>query len=207
MNIFVKVLVFIFINSYLFAVTLGGSVIIDSNDHSFNFNNKTLEIEDVGNNFGSVIINSPGSFVFPNNVADNIVHTYNLVIKEITNNNQYICTINEPSGTVFLHDKTDLVVLCKGKYYISVKVSGLSNTDTYTIADNNQTLSFDSTNSTITQNFSQWYYANFNYYLKSTFNYNSLNYKKCSKYKNSNITNNVNIYISCHGQRILKIAL
>ena len=204
---YIQVLMLIFINNLLLAVSLGGTVILDSSDKNFNFNGKTLIIEDTGNTFGSVNVTSAGSFVFPKTVSDNKNHVYSLKLIQIPNNNGYVCTINQASGTVFLHDKTDLVVSCKGKYYISVNVIGLSNGDTYSISNNYQTLSFSAANSNITQTFIQWYYASFNYYLNPIFNYTSLNYKRCSKYYSNNdiITNNVNININCYTSNFNKL--
>ena len=193
--LYVKILVLIFINSLLFAASLSGTVIIDNNDHVFNFNGKTLIIEDAGNTFGSVTVTSTGSFVFPKTVSDNKNHAYSLKLTQLPDNNGYICTINQASGTVFIHDKTDLVVSCKGKYYVSVNVSGLSNGDTYTLAVGNEILSFN-TNST--QSFIQWYYANITYSFKPTFNYTTSNYKRCSNITNGTITNNLTIYIVCN---------
>ena len=205
--IFVKILALLFINNLLLAVSLGGTVIIDSTDKSFNFNGKALLLIDTSNTFGSIKVTSAGSFVFPKTVSDNKNHVYSLKLIQIPNNNGYVCTINQASGTVFLHDKTDLVVSCKGKYYISVNVSGLSNGDTYSISNNYQTLSFSAANSNITQTFIQWYYASFNYNLNSVFNYTSLNYKRCSKYYSNNgtITNNVNININCYTSNFNKL--
>ena len=193
--LYVKILVLIFINSLLFAASLGGTVLIDNNDHVFNFNGKTLIIEDAGNTFGTVRVTSTGSFVFPKTVSDNKNHAYSLKLTQLPDNNGYICTINQASGTVFIHDKTDLVVSCKGKYYISVNVRGLSNGDTYTLADGNEILSFN-TNST--QSFIQWYYANITYSFKPTFNYSTSDYKRCSNNTNVTITNNLTIYIVCN---------
>ena len=205
--IFVKILALLFINNLLLAVSLGGTVIIESTDKSFNFNGKALLLIDTSNTFGSIKVTSAGSFVFPKTVSDNKNHVYSLKLIQIPNNNGYVCTINQASGTVFLHDKTDLVVSCKGKYYISVNVSGLSNGDTYSISNNYQTLSFSAANSNITQTFIQWYYASFNYNLNSVFNYTSLNYKRCSKYYSNNgtITNNVNININCYTSNFNKL--
>ena len=193
--LYVKILVLIFINSLLFAASLGGTVIIDNNDHGFNFNGKTLIIEDAGNTFGSVTVTSTGSFVFPKTVSDNKNHAYSLKLTQLPDNNGYICTINQASGTVFIHDKTDLVVSCKGKYYVSVNVSGLSNGDTYALADNRETLLF-STDST--KSFAQWYYTNFTYSFKPIFNYTTSDYKRCSNNTNGTITNNLTIYIVCN---------
>ena len=193
--LYVKILVLIFINSLLFAASLGGTVIIDNNDHVFNFNGKTLIIADAGNIFGSVRVTSTGSFVFPKTVSDNKNHAYSLKLTQLPDNNGYVCTINQASGTVFIHDKTDLVVSCKGKYYISVNVRGLSNGDTYTLADGNEILSFN-TNST--QSFIQWYYANITYSFKPTFNYSTSDYKRCSNNTNGTITNNLTINIVCN---------
>ena len=193
--LYVKILVLIFINSLLFAASLGGTVIIDNNDHVFNFNGKTLIIEDAGNTFGSVTLTSTGSFVFPKSVNDNKNHAYSLKLTQLPDNNGYICTINQASGTVFIHDKTDLVVSCKGKYYVSVDVKGLSNGDTYTLAYNDQNLLFN-TNSTKT--FPQWFYTNFTYSFNPTFNYTTSDYKRCSNITNGTITNNLTIYIVCN---------
>ena len=175
--------------------SLGGTVIIDNNDHVFNFNGKTLIIEDTGNIFGSVTVTSTGSFVFPNKINDNKSHEYSLKLTQLPDNNGYICIINQASGTVFIHDKTDLVVSCKGKYYVSVNVSGLSNGDTYALTYNNQTLSI---NNNSTETFPQWFYTNFTYSFKPTFNYTTSNYKRCSNNTNGTITNNLTIYIVCN---------
>ena len=193
--LYVKIFILIFINCLLLATSLSGTVIIDSTDKNFNFNGKSLLIVDISNNFGSVKVTSAGSFVFPKTVVDNKNHVYSLKLTQLPDNNGYICTINQASGTVFIHDKTDLVVSCKGKYYISVNVLGLSNGDTYTLADGNEILSFN-TNST--QSFIQWYYANITYSFKPTFNYTTLNYKRCSNNTNGTITNNLTIYIICN---------
>ena len=193
--LYVKILVLIFINSLLFAASLGGTVLIDNNDHVFNFNGKTLIIEDAGNTFGTVRVTSTGSFVFPKTVSDNKNHAYSLKLTQLPDNNGYICTINQASGTVFIHDKTDLVVSCKGKYYVSVNVSGLSNGDTYALADNRETLSF-STDST--QTFPQWFYTNSTYSFNPTFSYTTSDYKRCSNITNGTITNNLTIYIVCN---------
>ena len=193
--LYVKILVLIFINSLLFAASLSGTVIIDNNDHVFNFNGKTIIIEDAGNTFGSVTVTSTGSFVFPKTVSDNKNHAYSLKLTQLPDNNGYICTINQASGTVFIHDKTDLVVSCKGKYYVSVNVSGLSNGDTYTLTYNNQTLSI---NTSSTQTFPQWFYTNSTYSFNPTFNYTTSNYKRCSNITNGTITNNLTIYIVCN---------
>ena len=196
--LYVKILALIFINSLLFAASLGGTVIIDNNDHSFNFNGKTLIIEDDGNTFGTVTVTSTGSFVFPNKVNDNKNHAYNLKLTQLPDNNGYICTINQASGTVFIKDKTDLVISCKGKYYIYVNVSGLSKGDTYSISNNNQTLYFNSANLNIKQSFAQLYYASYTYSLKSYYNYTSLNYNKCSSIINNGvIVNSLNFNIIC----------
>ena len=193
--LYVKILVLIFINSLLFAASLGGTVLIDNNDHVFNFNGKTLIIEDAGNTFGTVRVTSTGSFVFPKTAIDNKNHAYSLKLTQLPDNNGYICTLNQASGTVFIHDKTNLVVSCKGKYYVSVNVSGLSNGDNYTLAGGNEILSFN-TNST--QSFIQWYYANITYSFKPTFNYTTSNYKRCSNNTYGTITNNLTIYIVCN---------
>ena len=129
-------------------------------------------------------------------------HSYSLKLIQIPDN-QFICTTNQSSGAVFLNDKTDLIISCKGKYYISVNVSGLSNDDNYSIVDNNQRLSFNAANTNITQTFAQWYYYNFNYYLKAYFNYTSSNYKRCSN--NRLITDNVTINISCNTSNFNKL--
>ena len=201
---YIKIFVLIFINNYLFAASLSGSVIIDNTDKSFSFSDKALIIEDTGGTFGSVKITSPGSFIFPNTVNDHKNHSYSLKLTQIPDN-QFICTTNQSSGAVFLNDKTDLIILCKGKYYISINVSGLSNDDNYSIVDNNQRLSFNAANTNITQTFAQWYYYNFNYYLKAYFNYTSSNYKRCSNYSNGTITDNVTINISCNTSNFNKL--
>ena len=202
--LYVKLLVLIFINGLLFAASLGGTVIIDNNDHVFNFNGKTLIIEDAGNTFGSVTVTSTGSFVFPNTVNDSKIHAYSIKLTQLPDN-QFICTINQTSGSVYIHDKTDLVVSCQGKYYVSVNVSGLFNGDTYTLTDdNNNTLSI---NSSSTQIFPQWFYANFTYSFKPTFNYTALNYKRCSNISNGTITNNFTIYIICNTSTFNKVVL
>ena len=195
--LYVQILVLIFINSLLFAASLGGTVIIDNNDHFFNFNGKTLTIEDAGNTFGSVTVTSTGSFVFPNKVNDNKSHAYSIKLIQKPDTTQYRCTVinNKVTGIVYIYDNNDIVISCKGKYYVSVNVTGLSSGDTYALADNNQTLLFD-TNSTKT--FDQWYYANFTYSFKPIFKYNSLDYKKCSNNTNGTITNNLSIYIVCN---------
>ena len=201
---YIKIFVLIFINNYLFAASLSGSVIIDNTDKSFSFSDKALIIEDTGGTFGSVKITSPGSFIFPNTVNDHKNHSYSLKLTQIPDN-QFICTTNQSSGAVFLNDKTDLIISCKGKYYISVNVSGLSNDDNYSIVDNNQRLSFNAANTNITQTFAQWYYYNFNYYLKAYFNYTSSNYKRCSNNRIGTITDNVTINISCNTSNFNKL--
>ena len=194
---YIKIFVLMIINNYLLGASLSGSVIIDNTDKSFSFSDKALIIEDTGGTFGSVKITSPGSFIFPNTVNDHKNHSYSLKLTQIPDN-QFICTTNQSSGAVFLNDKTDLIISCKGKYYISINVSGLSNDDNYSIVDNNQTLSFNAANTNITQTFAQWYYYNFNYYLKAYFNYTSSNYKRCSNNRIGTITDNVTINISCN---------
>ena len=195
--LYVKILVLIFINSLLFAASLGGTVIIDNNDHVFNFNGKTLTIEDAGNTFGSVTVTSTGSFVFPNKVNDNKSHAYSIKLIQKPDTTQYRCTVinNKVTGIVYIYDNNDIVISCKGKYYVSVNVSGLSNGDTYTLTYNNQTLSIN-TNSTET--FPQWFYTNFTYSFNPTFNYTTSNYKRCSNNTNGTITNNLTIYIVCN---------
>ena len=201
---YIKIFVLMIINNYLLAASLSGSVIIDNTDKSFSFSDKALIIEDTGGTFGSVKITSPGSFIFPNTVNDHKNHSYSLKLTQIPDN-QFICTTNQSSGAVFLNDKTDLIISCKGKYYISVNVSGLSNDDNYSIVGNNQTLSFNAANTNIAQTFVQWYYYNFNDYLKSYFNYTSSNYKRCSNYSNGTITDNVTINISCNTSNFNKL--
>ena len=195
--LYVKILIFIFINSLLFAASLGGKVIIDNNDHVFNFNGKTLTIEDAGNTFGSVTVTSTGSFVIPNKVNDNKSHAYSIKLIQKPDTTQYRCTVinNKVTGIVYIYDNNDIVISCKGKYYVSVNVSGLSNGDTYTLTYNNQTLSIN-TNSTET--FPQWFYTNFTYSFNPTFNYTTSNYKRCSNNTNGTITNNLTIYIVCN---------
>ena len=195
--LYVKILILIFINSLLFAASLGGKVIIDNNDHVFNFNGKTLTIEDAGNTFGSVTVTSTGSFVFPNKVNDNKSHAYSIKLIQKPDTTQYRCTVinNKVTGIVYIYDNNDIVISCKGKYYVSVNVSGLSNGDTYALTYNNQTLSIN-TNSTET--FPQWFYTNFTYSFKPTFNYTTSNYKRCSNNTNGTITNNLTIYIVCN---------
>ena len=195
--LYVKILILIFINSLLFAASLGGKVIIDNNDHVFNFNGKTLTIEDAGNTFGSVTVTSTGSFVFPNKVNDNKSHAYSIKLVQKPDTTQYRCTVinNKVTGIVYIYDNNDIVISCKGKYYISVNVSGLSNGDTYTLTYNNQTLSIN-TNSTET--FPQWFYTNFTYSFNPTFNYTTSDYKRCSNNTNGTIANNLTIYIVCN---------
>ena len=193
---------FLLINN-IFAISLGGRVIIEGWDPYFNFADKSITITDASNTFGSVVVSSTGDFTFPKVVTDNKPHGYSITINETPNNDSFLCSIsdNQVTGMVYLKDKTDLTIACRGKYYAKLSVTGLTPQDSLTATGyQNGTLTFTSTSAS-TQTFSNWFYNNYvNYYLNSikyNFTYSETNYRRCVN-QNIGVTNNYfNISVNC----------
>ena len=159
---YIKIFILILINNLLFSVSLGGRVILDPRDPYFNFAGQSIIITDASNTFGSVKVSSTGNFTFPNAVTDNKPHGYSITINETPNNNSFICSLsdNQVTGMVYLKDKTDLTIACRGEYKANIKASGLVNGDMYTATlyqdeTHNETLTFTSNE---TKSFSTYFY-------------------------------------------------
>ena len=197
---YIKIFLLLLINS-IFAASLGGRVIIDGRDPYFKFNGQLIVITDTSNTFGSVAMSSTGNFTLPNTVTDNKPHGYSITIKQGPDNNSFICSIsdNQVTGMVYIKDKTDLTIVCRGQYYANISLTGLKAQDSLTATDlQNETLTF-TTNST--RAFSNWFYNNYvNYYLNSikyNFTYAETNYRRCVS-QNTGVTNNYfNISVNC----------
>ena len=82
MNYILKFIIIFLINSSVFATVLGGTVIFDNRDPSFNLGNHKFSVIDNSGTFGSVIISSTGNFLFPNSVTDNRPHPYSISIQQ-----------------------------------------------------------------------------------------------------------------------------
>ena len=194
---------FLLLINSIFAASLGGRVIIDGRDPYFKFNGQLIVITDASNTFGSVVMSSTGNFTLPNTVTDNKPHGYSITIKQGPDNNSFICSIsdNQVTGMVYLKDKTDLTIACRGQYHSNISVTGLTPQDSLTATDyQNETLTFTST-SDPTQTFSNWFYSNYiNYSLNSikyNFTYAETNYRRCVS-QNKGVTNNYfNISVNC----------
>ena len=204
---FIKIIILLLINNIIFAVVLGGQLIIDPRDSNFVFNDR-ITITDTSGTFGSVSLNSTGNFTLANSVNDNRPHPYSLSITQ-DNKTSYICSIspNQQSGLVYLTNKQDIKIVCRGLYYITLLSSGLLTGETIIAQVNNQ-LSNPLTTNVPQYTLPQSYFSTYQYNLTSiNFQYPSANgYRKCLLNNTSGIiNNNENISINCNSSSSLLV--